>query len=100
MLVALQSIASLLISTKQDGSRLDPLPPPLLAPSNGRHLHGELCKVWIVGGGQQDLSHDQVSGKEIGAHKSFLAAAHPAFDQMFFGAEAGAAGVNMVKVSF
>ena len=31
--------------------------------------------------------------KEIGALKSFPAAAHPAFDQMFFGAEAGA-GVN------
>jgi len=39
-----------------------------------------------------------VSGKEIGAHKSFLAAAHPGFDEMFFGAEAVAAGVNRVKV--
>jgi len=38
-----------------------------------------------------------VSGKEVGAHKSFLAAAHPAFDQMFFGVEAGAV-VNRVKV--
>jgi len=38
-----------------------------------------------------------VSGKEVGAHKSFLAAAHPAFDQMFFEAEAGV-GVTRVKV--
>jgi len=38
-----------------------------------------------------------VSGKEVGAHKSFLAAAHRAFDQMFFEAEAGA-GVTRVKV--
>ena len=39
-----------------------------------------------------------VSGKEVGAHKSLLAAAHPVFDEMFFGAEAGAQ-VNRVKVS-
>ena len=40
-----------------------------------------------------------VSGKEVGAHKSFLATAHPAFDQMFFEAEAGAR-VTRVKVSY
>ena len=40
-----------------------------------------------------------VSGKEVGAHKSFLAAAHTAFDKMFFEAEAGA-GVTRVKVSY
>ena len=39
-----------------------------------------------------------VSGKEVGAHKSFLASAHPVFDEMFFGAEAGAK-VNVVQVS-
>ena len=39
-----------------------------------------------------------VSGKEVCAHKSLLAAAHPVFDDMFFGAEAGAQ-VNRVKVS-
>ena len=44
------------------------------------------------------MSHDQVKGKEVGAHKSFLAAAHSAFDKMFFGLEAGA-GLNRVKVS-
>merc|ERR1719447_1099393 len=36
-------------------------------------------------------------GKEVGAHKSFLASAHPAFDEMFFGDEAGAK-VDRVKV--
>ena len=44
------------------------------------------------------MSHDQVKGKEVGAHKSFLAAALSAFDKMFFGLEAGA-GLNRVKVS-
>ena len=39
-----------------------------------------------------------VNGKEIGAHKSFLATAHPAFDKMFFGAESGA-GVTRVEAS-
>ena len=38
-----------------------------------------------------------VSGKEVGAHKSFLATAHPAFDKMFFEAESGAE-VTRVKV--
>ena len=39
------------------------------------------------------------SGKEVGAHKSLLAAAHPAFDEMFFGSEEGAK-VNRMEVSF
>jgi len=37
------------------------------------------------------------SGKEVGAHKSLLAAAHPAFDEMFFGSEEGAK-VNRMEV--
>jgi len=37
------------------------------------------------------------SGNEVGAHKSLLAAAHPAFDEMFFGTDEGAK-VNRVKV--
>jgi len=39
-----------------------------------------------------------VSGKEVAAHKSFLATADPAFDELFFGAKAEA-GVNRVKVN-
>ena len=37
-----------------------------------------------------------VGGKEAGAHKSRLAAAHPVFEKMIFGA---GDGVNWVKVS-
>ena len=38
-------------------------------------------------------------GKEVAAHKSFLASAHRVFDQMFFGPDGAGAKVNMVKVS-
>ena len=39
-----------------------------------------------------------VSGKEVGAHKSFLVAADPAFEEIFWGDEAGAE-VSNVEVS-
>ena len=39
-----------------------------------------------------------VSGREVAAHKNFLAAAHPAFEEIFFGERAGA-DVNRVTVS-
>ena len=45
-----------------------------------------------------DVTFLMSGGKEVGAHKSFLASAHPAFDEMFFGDEAGAK-VDRVKVS-
>ena len=38
-----------------------------------------------------------VDNKEVAAHRSLLAAAHPAWDEIFFGAEAGDA--NRVKVA-
>ena len=39
-----------------------------------------------------------VSGREVAAHKNFLAAAHPAFEEIFYGERAGD-NVNMVTVS-
>ena len=45
----------------------------------------------------KDVTFIMESGKEICAHNSLLAFAHPAFDEMFFGNEAGVK-VKRVKV--
>ena len=39
----------------------------------------------------------EVSGREVAAHKSFLAAAHSAFEEIFYGVEAEA-NLNRVRV--